>query len=119
MIFVDSPIRFYTARLLSASPRPDFSGTDPVSDALVSHVNGPARCALHDRDGGRRDRRAAFKLTAALDGAGVTRMAMALPDRGRAGDLLAPVVLRYLTERPADARWLTGEERAWLARDRR
>jgi hypothetical protein len=28
-------------------------------------------------------------------------------------------VLRYLTERPADARWLTGEERAWLARDRR
>jgi ACS family tartrate transporter-like MFS transporter len=31
--------------------------------------------------------------------------------------LLAPVVLRYLTERPADATWLTGEERDWLRRE--
>lgn len=30
--------------------------------------------------------------------------------------LLAPVVLARLTERPADAAWLSSEERAWLAR---
>jgi MFS transporter, ACS family, tartrate transporter len=31
--------------------------------------------------------------------------------------LLAPVVLRYLTERPEDAAWLTVEERTWLSRE--
>lgn len=31
--------------------------------------------------------------------------------------LLAPLVLTYMTERPADARWLTAEERAWLTRE--
>jgi ACS family tartrate transporter-like MFS transporter len=31
--------------------------------------------------------------------------------------LLAPVVLIYLTERPADARWLSAGERAWLTRE--
>jgi MFS transporter, ACS family, tartrate transporter len=31
--------------------------------------------------------------------------------------LLAPMVLRYLTERPEDAAWLTPEERAWLTRE--
>ena len=30
--------------------------------------------------------------------------------------VLAPVVLRYLTERPADAAWLTSDERDWLSR---
>ena len=30
--------------------------------------------------------------------------------------LLAPVVLRYLTERPADAAWLTSDERNWLSK---
>ena len=30
--------------------------------------------------------------------------------------LLAPVVLRYLTERPEDAAWLTPDEREWLSR---
>src|SRR5262245_23627007 len=33
--------------------------------------------------------------------------------------LLAPVVLRYLTERPEDATWLTPEERSWLSRKMR
>ena len=31
--------------------------------------------------------------------------------------LLAPVVLRRLTERPADATWLSAEERDWLVRE--
>jgi len=31
--------------------------------------------------------------------------------------LLAPVVLKYLTERPDQARWLTAEERDWLGRE--
>jgi ACS family tartrate transporter-like MFS transporter len=31
--------------------------------------------------------------------------------------LLAPVVLRRLTERPADATWLSAEERDWLTRE--
>jgi ACS family tartrate transporter-like MFS transporter len=31
--------------------------------------------------------------------------------------LLAPVVLRYLTERPEEAHWLTPDERSWLARE--
>jgi MFS transporter, ACS family, tartrate transporter len=31
--------------------------------------------------------------------------------------LLAPVVLRHLTERPADAAWLAPAEREWLARE--
>jgi ACS family tartrate transporter-like MFS transporter len=31
-------------------------------------------------------------------------------------ELLAPVVLAYMTERPADAKWLTAEERDWLSR---
>ena len=30
--------------------------------------------------------------------------------------VLAPVVLRYLTERPADAAWLTSDERDWLSK---
>jgi ACS family tartrate transporter-like MFS transporter len=31
--------------------------------------------------------------------------------------LLAPVVLLWMTERPADAKWLSPEERDWLARE--
>jgi ACS family tartrate transporter-like MFS transporter len=31
--------------------------------------------------------------------------------------LLAPVVLRYMTERPEDAHWLTAPERDWLSRE--
>lgn len=31
--------------------------------------------------------------------------------------ILAPVVLMWMTERPADARWLQPEEREWLARE--
>ena len=31
--------------------------------------------------------------------------------------LLAPVVLVYMTERPADATWLSADEREWLVRE--
>ena len=31
--------------------------------------------------------------------------------------LLVPVVLFYMTERPADAKWLSADERAWLMRE--
>ncbi len=31
--------------------------------------------------------------------------------------VLAPIVLTYMTERPADARWLASEEREWLTRE--
>ena len=31
--------------------------------------------------------------------------------------LLAPIVLLFMTERPSDAKWLTADERAWLARE--
>lgn len=31
--------------------------------------------------------------------------------------LLVPVVLSYMTERPADAKWLSADERAWLVRE--
>jgi len=31
--------------------------------------------------------------------------------------ILAPVVLAYMTERPADAKWLTVDERTWLAKE--
>ena len=31
--------------------------------------------------------------------------------------LLVPVVLVYMTERPADAKWLSADEREWLVRE--
>ena len=31
--------------------------------------------------------------------------------------LLVPVVLSYMTERPADAKWLRADEREWLVRE--
>ena len=121
MIFVDSPIRFYTARLLLGVAE---AGFFPGLILYLTHWF-PAR---------ERARTIALFMTATamagvigaplsssllqLDGAwGLRGWQWLFLIEGLPAILLAPVVLRYLTERPADARWLTDEERAWLARE--
>jgi len=121
MIFVDSPIRFYTARLLLGVAE---AGFFPGLILYLTHWF-PAR---------ERARTIALFMTATamagvigaplsssllqLDGAwGLRGWQWLFLIEGLPAILLAPVVLRYLTERPADARWLTDKERAWLARE--
>jgi ACS family tartrate transporter-like MFS transporter len=41
---------------------------------------------------------------------------MDVPSRSGPTILLGIVVLLYVTDRPAQARWLNDEERAWLVR---
>jgi ACS family tartrate transporter-like MFS transporter len=72
---------------------------------------------VHDRDrNGRRDRRANLERLLELHGAiGLKGWQWLFLLEGLPAILLAPVVLLYMTEKPADAKWLTAPEREWLA----
>jgi len=121
MAFVDSPIRFYLLRLLLGAAE---AGFFPGLILYMTHWF-PAR---------ERARSIALFMTATamagvigaplsssllqLDGAwGWRGWQWLFLIEGLPAILLAPVVLGYLTERPADARWLTADERDWLERE--
>ena len=121
MIFVDGPFRFYTLRLLLGAAE---AGFFPGLILYLTHWF-PAR---------ERARAIALFMTATamagvigaplsssllqLDGAwGLRGWQWLFLIEGLPAIILGPVVLRYLTERPADATWLTKEEREWLGRE--
>jgi ACS family tartrate transporter-like MFS transporter len=121
MIFVGGPISFYVLRfLLGAAEAGFFPGLIlylthwfPARDraravalfmtatAIAGVVGAPLSSALLQLDGawGLRGWQWLFLI------------------EGLPAILLAPVVLRYLTEHPSEATWLTAEERGWLARE--
>jgi len=121
MIFVNSPARFYVIRFLLGAAEAGFFpgiilyltqwfpqreraravGLFMTATAMAGVIGAPLSSSLLQLDGawGLRGWQWLFLI------------------EGLPAILLAPVVLRYLTERPADARWLTDKERAWLARE--
>ena len=118
MMFVNSPARFYAIRfLLGAAEAGFFPGVIfyltqwfPARDraqalalfmtatAMAFVIGAPLSSALLQLDGalGLRGWQWLFLL------------------EGLPGIVLAPVVLRHLVDRPADATWLTDAERSWL-----
>ena len=121
MVFVDGPFRFYLLRFLLGAAEAGFF------PALIFYLTNwfPAR---------ERARAVALFMTATaiagvigapisswllrFDGAwGLAGWQWLFLIEGLPAILLAPVVLIYLTERPSDAKWLTADERAWLARE--
>jgi MFS transporter, ACS family, tartrate transporter len=121
MMFVDGPVRFYVLRFLLGAAEAGFF------PALIFYLTQwfPAR---------ERARAVALFMTATaiagvigaplsswllrFDGAwGLRGWQWLFLIEGLPAILLAPVVLLYLTERPADAKWLTAGERAWLSRE--
>ena len=121
MIFVSGPASFYILRFLLGAAE---AGFFPGLILYLTHWF-PAR---------ERARAIALFMTATaiagvigaplssallqLDGAwGLRGWQWLFLIEGLPAILLAPVVLRYLTERPAEATWLTAEERDWLGRE--
>ena len=121
MIFVDSPARFYVLRFLLGAAEAGFFpgiilyltqwfpqreraravGLFMTATAMAGVIGAPISSALL-RDA-RRLRPRGWQWLFLIEG---------LP-----AILLAPVVLIYMTETPADAKWLTRAEREWLARE--
>lgn len=121
MIFVDSPLRFYVIRFLLGAAEAGFFpgvilyltqwfpqreraravGLFMTATAMAGVIGAPISSALLRIDGvwGLRGWQWLFLV------------------EGIPAVLLAPVVLFYMTERPAEAKWLSAEERAWLARE--
>lgn len=121
MIFVSGPMSFYGLRLLLGAAE---AGFFPGLIFYLTHWF-PAR---------ERARAVALFMTATamagvigaplssallrLDGAfGLRGWQWLFLIEGLPAILLAPVVLKHLTERPADASWLAPAERDWLARE--
>ncbi len=121
MIFVGSPISFYVLRFLLGAAE---AGFFPGLILYLTHWF-PAR---------ERARAVALFMTATaiagvigaplssallqLDGAwGLRGWQWLFLSEGLPAILLAPVVLAFLTERPAEAKWLTPGEREWLGRE--
>jgi ACS family tartrate transporter-like MFS transporter len=121
MIFVDSPWRFYVLRFLLGAAEAGFFpgiilyltqwfpqreraravGLFMTATAMAGVIGAPISSALLEMDGalGMRGWQWMFLL------------------EGLPAILLAPVVLIYMTERPAEARWLSEPERRWLERE--
>lgn len=121
MIFVNSPTRFYVIRFLLGAAEAGFFpcvilyltrwfpareraravGLFMTATAMAGVIGAPISSALLQMHGawGLRGWQWLFLIE------GIPAM------------LLAPIVLIYMTERPADAKWLTADERAWLARE--
>jgi len=121
MVFVDTPRTFYILRFLLGAAE---AGFFPGLILYLTHWF-PAR---------ERARAVALFMTATamagVIGAPISSAILQLHGagglhgwqwlfiiEGLPAVLLAPVVLRRLTERPADATWLTMDEREWLSRE--
>ena len=121
MIFVDSPVRFYVIRFLLGAAEAGFFpgvilyltqwfpqreraravGLFMTATAMAGVIGAPLSSAL-----------------LRLDGAwGLRGWQWLFIVEGVPAILLVPVVLFYMTERPADAKWLRADEREWLARE--
>jgi MFS transporter, ACS family, tartrate transporter len=118
MIFVDSPSRFYVIRFMLGAAEAGFFpgiilyltqwfpqreraravGLFMTATAMAGVIGAPLSSALLRMDGiwGLRGWQWLFIV------------------EGVPAILLVPVVLIYMTERPADARWLSADERNWL-----
>lgn len=121
MIFVNSPVRFYVIRFLLGAAEAGFFpgiilyltqwfpareraraiGLFMTATAMAGVIGAPISSALLQMHG-----------AWGLHGWQWLFLIEGLP-----AILLAPVVLLYMTERPAEATWLTAEERTWLARE--
>ena len=121
MIFVDSPLRFYVIRFLLGAAEAGFFpgiilyltqwfpqreraravGLFMTATAMAGVIGAPLSSALLRLDG-----------IGGLQGWQWLFIVEGVP-----AILLVPVVLLYMTERPADAKWLNADERAWLARE--
>ncbi|MFA5909323.1 MAG: MFS transporter [Vicinamibacterales bacterium] len=121
MVFVDSPASFYVLRFILGAAE---AGFFPGLILYLTHWF-PAR---------ERARAVALFMTATamagVIGAPISSAILQLHGvgglqgwqwlfivEGLPAVVLAPVVLRRLTERPADAAWLTAVEREWLTRE--
>jgi ACS family tartrate transporter-like MFS transporter len=121
MIFVSSPASFYVIRFLLGAAEAGFFpgvilylthwfpqreraravGLFMTATAMAGVIGAPISSALLRLDG-----------TWGLQGWQWLFLIEGLP-----AILLVPVVLVYMTERPADARWLSAAERDWLVRE--
>jgi ACS family tartrate transporter-like MFS transporter len=121
MIFVDTPAKFYVVRFLLGAAEAGFFpgvilylthwfpqrergravGLLFTATAMAGVIGAPVSSALLQMHG-------AFGLR------GWQWMFLI---EGLPAILLAPVVLAYMTEKPADAKWLTAPEREWLSRE--
>ena len=121
MIFVDSAASFYVIRFLLGAAEAGFFpgvilyltqwfpqreraravGLFMTATAMAGVIGAPISSALLRMDGmwGLRGWQWLFLI------------------EGIPAILLVPVVLVYMTERPADAKWLKADERAWLVRE--
>lgn len=121
MVFVDTPLSFYVLRFVLGAAE---AGFFPGLILYLTHWF-PSR---------ERARAVALFMTATamagVIGAPISSAILQLHGagglhgwqwlfiiEGLPAVLLAPVVLRRLTERPADATWLAADERDWLARE--
>ena len=121
MVFVNSPASFYTIRFLLGAAEAGFFpgvilyltqwfpqreraravGLFMTATAMAGVIGAPLSSALLRMDG-----------VWGLHGWQWLFIVEGVP-----AILLVPVVLLYMTERPADAKWLTVDEHDWLARE--
>lgn len=121
MIFVTGPASFYLLRLLLGAAEAGFFpgiilylthwfparergravGLFMTATAMAGVIGAPLSSALLQLD----------------DALGLKGWQWLFLIEGLPAMLLAPVVLMKMTERPADATWLTADERDWLARE--
>ena len=121
MIFVNTPTRFYVTRFLLGAAEAGFFpgiilyltqwfpareraraiGLFMTATAMAGVIGAPISSALLQMHG-----------AWGLHGWQWLFLIEGLP-----AIILAPVVLAYMTERPADAKWLTADERSWLAKE--
>ncbi len=121
MIFVTGPLSFYALRLLLGAAEAGFFpgiilyltrwfpareraraiGLFMTATAMAGVIGAPLSSALLQIDG-------------AL---GLKGWQWLFLVEGAPAILLAPIVLRFMTERPNDAAWLTDDEREWLTRE--
>ena len=121
MIFVDTPSRFYITRFLLGAAEAGFFpgvilyltqwfpqreraravGVFMTATAMAGVIGAPISSAL-------------LRMNGAW---GLHGWQWLFLIEGIPAILMAPVVLAYMTEHPADATWLNEDERAWLVRE--